>query len=407
MPDIVTPYVPEFITVHIGTPDSAGENVTVSFPDYVKNVASSEIYPTWEPSAIRANVLAIISFALNRVYTEFYRSRGYSFQITSSTAYDQKFIPGRNIFENIDQIVNEIFNNYIRRQGQVEPLSAKFCNGTTTTCDGLSQWGSQDLAQQGYDSIQILRHYYGDDIELVVNAPVEGIRTSYPGFPLRMGAIGPNVTIIQSALNRISQNYPAIPKIQPVDGIFNSSTEAAVRKFQSIFNLTPDGIVGEATWYKIIYLYGGITRLSELRSQGQRFYSVEFSQQLPETLQQGDTGRSVEVLQYWLALDGQFNDAIPNLVIDGVFGPTTYQAVRAFQAWTGLPVTGVVDQSTWDYLYRSFRSIADLVLNNELLFPPIQRVTGNSANDYSTSTRGQQFPGRSLELGSSDMEGGT
>ncbi|MDD5938573.1 MAG: peptidoglycan-binding domain-containing protein, partial [Clostridiales bacterium] len=162
-----------------------------------------------------------------------------------------------------------------------------------------------------------------------------------------------------------------------------------------------------ATWYKIIYLYGGITRLSELRSQGQRFYSVEFSQQLPETLQQGDTGRSVEVLQYWLALDGQFNDAIPNLVIDGVFGPTTYQAVRAFQAWTGLPVTGVVDQSTWDYLYRSFRSIADLVLNNELLFPPIQRVTGNSANDYSTSTRGQQFPGRSLELGSSDMEGGT
>ena len=236
---------------------------------------------------------------------------------------------------------------------------------------------------------------------------MEGIRTSYPGFPLRMGAIGPNVTIIQSALNRISQNYPAIPKIQPVDGIFNSSTEAAVRKFQSIFNLTPDGIVGEATWYKIIYLYGGITRLSELRSQGQRFYSVEFSQQLPETLQQGDTGRSVEVLQYWLALAGQFNDAIPNLVIDGVFGPTTYQAVRAFQAWTGLPVTGVVDQSTWDYLYRSFRSIADLVLNNELLFPPIQRVTGNSANDYSASTRGQQFPGRSLELGSSDMEGGT
>ena len=218
MPITVTPYVPQFITVHMGPPQSSAENVTVSFPEYVKNVASSEIYPTWEPAAIRANILAIISFALNRVYTEFYPSRGYPFQITASTAYDQKFIKGRNIFENISQVVDEIFNTYIRRVGFVEPLSAKFCNGTTTTCDGLSQWGSQELAEQGYNSIQILRNYYGDSIELVSNAPVRGIQTSYPGAPLRLGDRGASVTQMQVMLNRISQNYPAIPRIQPADG---------------------------------------------------------------------------------------------------------------------------------------------------------------------------------------------
>ena len=190
MPTEVRPYIPQQITVHLGSPNQAAENVTVSFPDYVKNVASSEIYPTWEPSAIRANILAIISFALNRVYTEYYPSRGFPFNITSSTAIDQKYIHGRDIFENISQAVDTIFNSYIRRRGFIEPLAAKFCNGTTTTCDGLSQWGSQELAQQGYNSVDILRHYYGDDIELVVNAPVSGVRASYPGFPLRRGMVG-------------------------------------------------------------------------------------------------------------------------------------------------------------------------------------------------------------------------
>ena len=186
----ITPYVPQTITVHLGPPGSDAENVTVSFPEYVKNVASSEIYPTWEPAAIRANVLAITSFALNRVYTEYYPSRGYPFNITSSTAYDQKFIKGRSIFENISQVVDSIFNSYIRRIGFVEPLAAKFCNGTTTTCDGLSQWGSQAMAEQGADSITILRSYYGDNIEIVTNAPVMGIRYSYPGAPVRLGDRG-------------------------------------------------------------------------------------------------------------------------------------------------------------------------------------------------------------------------
>ena len=225
----VTPYVPERITVHLGTPSSNAPNVTVSFSDYVKNVASSEIYPTWDESALRANILAIVSFALNRVYTEFYRSRGYDFDITNSTAFDQYFVNGRSYFDNVSKLVDELFNDYLRRPGFVEPLAAKFCNGTTVTCEGLSQWGSQNLAQQGYNSDQIIRSYYGN-VETVRNAPILGNTSSYPGTPLRVGSSGPNVVVIQTELNRISQNYPAIPKIPVVDGIYGSKTEAAVRK---------------------------------------------------------------------------------------------------------------------------------------------------------------------------------
>ena len=211
----VSPYVPQQITVHLGPPSSNAENVTVNFSDYVKNVASSEIYPTWEESALRANILAIVSFALNRVYTEFYRSRGYDFDITSSTAYDQYFVKGRSYFENVARLVDELFNDYLRRPGFVEPLAAKFCNGTTVTCEGLSQWGSQNLAEQGFNSVQILRSYYGD-VETVFNAPIRGITSSYPGYPLSVGSTGPNVVVIQTALNRIAQSYPAIP-ILPAD----------------------------------------------------------------------------------------------------------------------------------------------------------------------------------------------
>ena len=226
----VTPFIPEEITVHLGTPSSNAPNVTVSFSDYVKNVASSEIYPTWDESALRANILAIVSFALNRVYTEFYRSRGYDYDITNSTAFDQYFVNGRSIFDNISRLVDELFNDYLRRPGFVEPLAAKFCNGTTVTCEGLSQWGSEYLAQQGYNSDQIIRSYYGD-VETVANAPVRGNTPSYPGTPLRVGSSGPNVVVVQTELNRISQNYPAIPKIPTVDGVFGSRTEADVRKF--------------------------------------------------------------------------------------------------------------------------------------------------------------------------------
>ena len=209
MPTVI-PFVPQYITVHLGSPGSSAANVTVPFIDYVKNVASSEIYPTWEESALRANIYAIVSFALNRVYTEFYRSRGYDFDITSSTAYDQAFVNGRSYFDRISRIADELFNDYLRYPGFVEPLAAKFCNGTTVTCEGLSQWGSQNLARQGYNTTQILRSYYGN-VEIVNNAPIRGITSSYPGTPLRRGSSGPYVVVVQVMLNRISQNYPAIP----------------------------------------------------------------------------------------------------------------------------------------------------------------------------------------------------
>jgi len=219
MPQILTPIIPETITVHLGPPDSAAENVTVPFADYVKNVASSEIYPTWPENALRANIYAIITYALNRIYTEYYPSRGYNFDITNSTAIDQAFVPNREIYENIGYIVDDIFNDYLVRQGSIQPLFAAFCNGTTSQCEGLSQWGTVSLAERGFTPYRILQNYYGDDINIVENAPVGFTNESYPGVPLTVGSAGNNVQIIQTELNRISENYPAIPKILDVNGI--------------------------------------------------------------------------------------------------------------------------------------------------------------------------------------------
>ena len=394
----ITPYVPQSITVHLGPPGADAENVTVSFPDYVKNVASSEIYPTWEPAAIRANVLAIISFALNRVYTEYYPSRGYPFNITSSTAYDQKFIKGRSIFENISQVVDSIFNSYIRRIGFVEPLAAKFCNGTTTTCDGLSQWGSQAMAEQGADSITILRSYYGDNIEIVTNAPVMGIRYSYPGAPVRLGDRGEAVLRIQTMLNRISRDYPAIPKVQPVDGIFGESTEQAVIKFQQIFSLTPDGIVGSATWYKLVFLYVGVLDLAELVSEGQTFYANAIPLEFSDVVAPGDTGEEVRVIQYLLSVVSEFYSNVPPVAVDGVYGPATRQAVIAVQQMAGLPQDGVVGEQTWQVLYRLYAGIADTMTEYTNVIP--EQYRPQLAESDATSLT--QYPGRPLTLGSTD-----
>ncbi|MBO5129390.1 MAG: peptidoglycan-binding protein [Oscillospiraceae bacterium] len=400
MPTVI-PFVPQYITVHLGPPSASAANVTVSFSDYVKNVASSEIYPTWEESALRANILAIVSFALNRVYTEFYRSRGYDFDITSSTAYDQFFVNGRSYFDNVARLVDELFNDYLRRPGFVEPLAAKFCNGTTVTCEGLSQWGSQNLARQGYSSTQILRSYYGN-VEIVPNAPIRGYTSSYPGTALRRGSSGPNVVVIQVALNRISQNYPAIPKVPTVDGIFGSRTEASVRKFQEIFNLTPDGIVGKATWYALVRLYTAVTSLSELRSQGQQFYSINWS--YPDPLQQGDTGDKIRHLQYMLSVLSSFIPQIPDIAVDGIFGPRTREAVLAAQRWFGLPQTGEVDDDTWDEIYDQFSGIENTALRNRETFPytDAQAAQTTPRNRYSQTTTMTQFPGRNLRTGNQD-----
>ena len=400
MPTVI-PYVPQRITVHLGAPSANAENVTVSFVDYVKNVACSEIYPTWEEGALRANILAIVSFALNRVYTEFYRSRGYDFDITSSTAYDQFFVRGRSFFSNVSRLVDELFNSYLRRPGFVEPLAAKFCNGTTVTCEGLSQWGSQGLAQQGYNSTQILRSYYGD-VEIVSNAPVRDYVSSYPGTPLRRGSVGPNVVIVQTELNRISQNYPAIPKVAAVDGIFGAQTENALMAFQRIFDLNPDGVVGPATWYALVRLYTAVTSLSELRSQGQRFYTIAWTSSRP--IQEGDRGIRVEHLQYMLRVIGAYISAIPPIEVDGIFGPATRNAVLAAQRYFGLPQTGSVDLTTWDEIYDQFVGIENASFRDLESFPYTSAIIGGTAprNRYSRTTTMTQFPGYDLAITNQD-----
>lgn len=376
MPTVI-PYVPERITVHLAGPTASAANVSVPFIDYVKNVASSEIYPTWEDSALTANILAIISFALNRVYTEFYRSQGYDFDITASTAIDQKFINGRNYFTSISRIVDNIFNDYLRRPGFVEPLAAKFCNGTTVTCEGLSQWGSQGLAQQGLNSVQILRRYYGS-VEIVSDAPIRGYTPSYPGAPLRRGAQGASVVQMQVMLNRIARNYPAIARVALVDGIFGAQTERSVRSFQEIFDLTVDGVVGKATWYQMVRLYVGVNRLSELESEGQTFFGNSF--QSPGTLQSGSNGQSVRQLQYMLDVLSEYIDNIPPLTIDGIFGSATRAAVLAFQRFAGLAVDGIVGSATWSALY--------------------DRVAGLRVD---AAPFAAQYPGEPLRLGDSDF----
>lgn len=250
-----TVYIPAYIRVHLGAPDQDAENVTVPFLTYVKNVASSEIYPTWPESAIRANMYAQVSFALNRIFTEHYRTRGKDFDITSLPAYDQAFVYNRSIFEPMERIGNELFNDYIARNDNVEPLFARYCDGRTSTCEGLSQWGTVDLANKGMTPFQILQHYYGDDIKIVRNAPILNIRASYPGYPLKKEDTGADVARIQNQLNQIRKSYPSIPEIGTVDGRFGQKTEDAVKAFQKIFLLNPDGVVGKDTWYKLQYIY--------------------------------------------------------------------------------------------------------------------------------------------------------
>ena len=351
--------IPNPITVHLGTPDAAASNVQVSFPDYVKNVASSEIYPTWPESALRANIYAIITFALNRVYTEWYRAKGYPFDITNSTAYDQAFIYGRPIYDSISRIVDEIFNEYVRRQGQQAPYFTSFCNGTTTTCRGMSQWGTVTLSNQGYTPIRILRYYYPDDVEIVETNVITNMLTSYPGTPLRVGSTGLDVQTIQTYLNRIRRNYPAIPVITDASGTFGDSTRAAVVKFQNIFGLAADGIVGKSTWYKLSSLYTAVTRLAELNSEGA---SLGIGTVPPSSvLRQGSRGQDVITLQYVLDVISEYYPDIPAVDQDGIFGAGTRQAVAAFQSRMGLVADGIVGPATWNALYRTYQGIGQNV----------------------------------------------
>ena len=257
--------IPEYVIVHDGpTQDTSARNYYVRFRDYIKNVASSEIYATWPQSTIIANVLAIQSFTMNRIYTEWYRNKGYDFTITSSTAFDQKWMNGRNYFSSIEEVVDEIFENYLSRPNVKQPILTQYCDGQRVSCPNwMTQWGSKNLGDQGYEPIEILRYYYGDDMYINFAEEVSGIPVSYPGYPLDIGSTGEDVVKLQEQLNRISDNYPLIPKLT-VDGIFGERTQNAVEVFQSVFGLTPDGIVGPRTWYKIQEIFVGVTRIAEL-----------------------------------------------------------------------------------------------------------------------------------------------
>lgn len=377
-----TPYIPEFITVHLGPPDSNAPNVTVPFVDYIANVASSEIYPTWPENAIRANIYAQTSFALNRIYTEYYRNRGYDFDITNSIAIDQSFVNGRDIFENVEQIARELFTSYIRRRGFVEPLYAQYCDGIELQCDGLSQWGSVDLAERGYSPYEILTYYYGNNIDIVTDAPVMGITASVPAYPLQTGSTGDDVRTLQIRLNRISDNFPAIPKINPPFGIFSFDTEEAVKEFQKVFNLTPDGIVGRTTWYTVQQIYNSVKRLNDLDSEGLSLADV--TKQFPGVLRQGDSNVGVSALQYYLSYLSEFYSSFPRVSIDGIFGASTAEAVRAAQREFGLTPDGIVGEDTWKRIYDAYIGIVSTI--------PLQYTEGNTI----------PFPGVFLRIGVED-----
>ncbi|HBI64084.1 MAG TPA: spore cortex-lytic protein [Clostridiales bacterium] len=377
------PYVPETITVHLGRPDEPAPNVTVPFLEYIQNVASSELYPTWPENALRANIYAQTSFALNRIFTEWYPSRGYDFDITNSTAFDQAFVYGRDIFDNISDLVNELFAQYLARPGFVQPLFAAYCDGRRVQCEGLSQWGTVELARQGMTPYEILTYYYGDELE-IRSAPIRPLMRSYPGVPLRLGDINVSVEIIQDRLNRIARNYPTIPRIADTDGVFDLETQNAVQAFQNIFSLTPDGIVGPATWYQITSVYNAVLRLAELDAEGLRPEDVE--RRLPRVLREGMRGDMVRLLQFLLDQISIYNSALPRVDIDGIFGPDTRDAVREFQQENDLETDGIVGINTWNAIINAYNQIERIQSANGgtvILPPPNALVLGSRSEDVS------------------------
>lgn len=351
----VSPRIPREIVIHLGAPDSDAANVTESFADYIKNVASSEIFPTWPIEALKANILAQISVALNRVFTEFYRNSGYDFDITNSPAYDQTYVYQRDIYANISEIVDEIFDSYIRRADNVEPLFAEFCDGIEVNCNGLSQWGSVTLAEEGMNYFDILKNYYGDDIVIEENVPIENTLTDAPAVTLREGDTGQDVEFVQRQLNRISANFPGIPKIYPVDGFFGSSTTDAVRKFQEVFGLDADGLVGRATWNEIQFIYSAVKKLYSVNSEGLTIN--ELTTRYPGTLSEGDSGEGVLNVQYYLSYIALFVPTVSATATDGAYGPNTSAAVRSFQRTYGLTESGSVDRLTWDKMENVYFGI--------------------------------------------------
>jgi len=383
IPGLTTVVIPNAITVHLGAPDEPAENVTVSYLDYIKNVASSELFPTWPENAIRANIYAINSIVMNRVFTEWYRAQGYNFDITNTTQYDQAFVNNRGIYDSVANITDEIFDNYITREGQLEPLYAQFCDGRVTQCEGMYQWGSVALANQGYTPYEILKYYYGDDIALVKDAPVGETYETYPGAPLKLGDFSPYILLLQLSLNTISINYPAIPKITNPDGNFTAETEAAVEEFQKIFNLPTTGIIDKATWYSIRNIYTAVTDLAELTSTGILISEIP---KFTPTPTPSEVIPRIQVVQYFLNVLSAYYNTIPSVDINGILDSPTRTAIIEFQKTMGLPVTGEVDEQTWNRMYNSVVGILDTLPPSAIALPSLL------------------YPGNVLQLGSEGPE---
>ncbi len=349
--------IPKKITVHLGKPSANVSNVTVGFQEYIANVASSEIYPTWPEQAIRANILTQISLALNRIWTEWYPSRGYAFNITGSPGYDQAYVAGRTVFAVMERITAELFNTYVRRSGDQEPYYTEYCDGKLVTCPGMKQWGTVDRANEGKSALEILRYYYGSRVQLVTSNNIAAIPSSWPGVTLKRGSTGTSVRILQRQLSRIAKDYPSFGKPE-VTGTFDAATEQCVKNFQKQFSLPADGLVGKATWYKISYIYVSVKDLAELTSEGETASGTESSGSWPGVvLRRGSSGSEVEQVQFWLSELAQFNSALPDLTVDGSFGAATERAVKIFQQEQGLTADGVVGQSTWNALYAAWVSM--------------------------------------------------
>ena len=375
------PVVPNTITVHLGKPEDNARDITISFIDYISNVASSEIYPTWPKNALIANIYTIISFTMNRVYNEWYRSKGYNFDITSSPIYDQTYVENRSVYENIENITEDIFNNYVVKGSQVQPYFTTYCDGRKTTCGGLSQWGSVSLANQGKTPLEILRYYYGSDINIKYDASVGDNITGYPGYEIGIGSAGNPVLAIQRDLRRIRKNYPAIPDIKNTLGIYDDDTVQAVKKFQEIFDLPITGVVNKATWYKIKYVYTSVKKLSDLYSEGLSQDEVTFL--YTDKLQYGDTGIEVEYVHYYLSALAFFDNDIPKLPTNSIYNNNTISMVKAFQQKYNLPVTGVFTYSDWQVLKNSYNQILKSLPDSlkEDLYPDYFLTRGATGKD--------------------------
>lgn len=309
---------------------------------------------SWPEEALRANIIAQVSLALNRIWTEWYPSRGYSFNITGSPGYDQAYVNGRTVFAVMERLTAELFNTFVQRSGDAEPYFTEYCDGKTVTCPGMKQWGTVDRAREGMNALQILRYYYGNRVQLVTTDNIAAIPSSYPGSPLRRGSTGTNVRILQKQLSRIAKDYPSFGK-PAVTGTFDEATENSVKKFQKQFSLTADGVVGRATWNKVSFIYVSVKDLAELTSEGETAEGTQSAGGWPGTvLRRGSTGSSVEQVQFWLSDLAQFDSSLMRVTVDGSYGAATERAVRAFQQKQSLTADGVVGQRTWNTLYAAW-----------------------------------------------------